>query len=97
MTKTFTKKVPGGKLLNAHVSILNDKINVKITGDFFLHPENSLYLIEDSLNGLHYDITPMEIGMILKNVVDENNIQTIGFTISDLADCIFEAILLNEE
>ena len=36
-------KVPKGKLVRVHLRINDNKIqNIKLTGDFFLHPEESI-------------------------------------------------------
>jgi len=48
-------KVPGGKLLKVFLEY-DDKIdNVKITGDFFFHPEESLEKLEKEMIGSEMD------------------------------------------
>lgn len=43
-------KVPGGKLIRMHVIYSGDVLReVRINGDFFLHPEEALEELEDSL------------------------------------------------
>ena len=45
-------KVPNGKLLKILLEDDGEKIiNVKITGDFFMHPEDNLEFLEKSLEG----------------------------------------------
>ena len=46
-------KVPGGKLLKAAVEHDGDRIiSVKFSGDFFMHPEDALESLEESLAGV---------------------------------------------
>ncbi|MEM3517083.1 MAG: lipoate protein ligase C-terminal domain-containing protein, partial [Candidatus Bathyarchaeia archaeon] len=50
----FEYKVPGGKLIKVFVSIKNGVIEeIKITGDFFLHPEESIEILEEKLKGIN--------------------------------------------
>jgi len=45
-------KVPGGKLIRIECAVKNEKIvSAKITGDFFMHPEEAIYVLEKSLIG----------------------------------------------
>jgi len=49
-------KVPEGKLLRIEADIDNNTIkNIKIHGDFFIHPETGLIEIENSLKGSTID------------------------------------------
>jgi hypothetical protein len=52
----FEYKVPGGKLIKIFASIKNGFIEeIKITGDFFLHPEESIDELEEKLKGVKID------------------------------------------
>ena len=45
-------KVPGGKLLRIDADIVENAIrDIKIHGDFFMHPEEGIEKIEDALKG----------------------------------------------
>ncbi len=45
-------KVPGGKLLSAESKVNDDLlVDVKITGDFFMHPEEAILELENMLKG----------------------------------------------
>ena len=45
-------KAQGGKLIRCFLTIQDDKINsIKITGDFFLHPEEKIFELEEILTG----------------------------------------------
>jgi len=49
-------KVPGGKLLAAELGVEGGRlVGVKITGDFFMHPEAAIIELEKAL-----DNTPVE-------------------------------------
>ena len=49
-------KVPNGKLLRVSLDFEGGKIKaIKITGDFFMHPETGVELIESTLAGQEID------------------------------------------
>ena len=49
-------KVPGGKLVAAETVVEGGRLaKVKITGDFFMHPEEAIEELEDALTGLRVD------------------------------------------
>ncbi|MBS7655085.1 hypothetical protein KEJ50_01060 [Candidatus Bathyarchaeota archaeon] len=63
----FEYKVPGGKLIKVLTSIKNDVIEeIKITGDFFLHPEESIEILEQKLKGMK-----IEEESLIKNIINE--------------------------
>ncbi|UCD44705.1 MAG: hypothetical protein JSV27_11420 [Candidatus Bathyarchaeota archaeon] len=46
-------KVPGGKLLAAETAALEGRLtSVKVTGDFFMHPETAIEELEEHLTGI---------------------------------------------
>ncbi|MGQ9542578.1 MAG: lipoate protein ligase C-terminal domain-containing protein [Candidatus Bathyarchaeia archaeon] len=46
-------KVPGGKLLRVKCTVdMNIISNIQITGDFFIHPEETIQSLEDELTGV---------------------------------------------
>lgn len=70
-------KVPQGKLLKIFLDFgpADSRINsVKITGDFFLHPENGIELIEKKLRGVRI----AEAEGIVTKAVQENLLQFFG-------------------
>ncbi len=83
-------KVPGGKLVIIKVSY-SDKIEtLQILGDFFLHPEESLSLIEDSLIGLPINTTKEQFSAQISGIATKNHIEMLGVN----PDAIAEAIIL---
>ena len=79
-------KVPNGKLLKISIEVEGDKIkDIVIKGDFFMHPEEGIHLIEKALIGKK--IGEPIIGVIDK-VFTENDIEVYGVD----SKSIFEAI-----
>lgn len=78
MEGSATEKVPGGKLVRMKIDY-DEKINsAKITGDFFLHPEESISEIENSLLGISKNETEENISKKVFELVQEKNLQLIG-------------------
>ena len=48
---TATRKIPGGKMVRVETTFDKKIESVKITGDFFLHPEETLDLIVKKITG----------------------------------------------
>ena len=83
--KSIDYKVERGKLLRVDYKLEGDKIKeIKITGDFFIYPEEGIVLIEDCLKGCRIrDCTEA-----LKKTVKEQGIKLIGFSVEDLCKCL---------
>ena len=92
MKRFASKKVEGGKLLKIEVDYDKKINNVKITGDFFLHPEDSINEIENSLKGL--DVNEKEDNIIKKinEIVEKNNVEMIGISAEAIAETLKEAM-----
>ena len=66
-------KVPGGKLLKVTCETENKMIqSVKISGDFFLHPEESIVILEKNLAGASID--KGSISKIVGEFIQKGNI-----------------------
>lgn len=51
-------KVPDGKLVTVDLEVADDRLsNVRLSGDFFLDPDEALPLIDEALTGLHAETT----------------------------------------
>lgn len=86
-------KVPKGKLLKIFLDYdeKNKVINyVKITGDFFAYPPESIELIEDKLKNklLDREVLVERIDKVVK----KNNVQLIGIDPVSIVDCIFRGV-----
>jgi len=85
------EKVPGGKLICIEAEIRDGRIEkIKITGDFFLHPEDTIEKIEHSLLGKGLDDN---LAGSIARILSENNAQLIGATADDLERLVRKAML----
>jgi len=65
--------------------------SLKITGDFFLHPEETLDQIVSELTGV---TVPIQKDVLLRKtrfILDSNEAEMIGITIEDLINTLEEA------
>jgi lipoate-protein ligase A len=73
-------KIPGGKLLYAETEISNGRFTyVKISGDFFMHPEESINLLEDAVKGTNVE----NIDYSIRHFFESNNITLFGVNPND--------------
>ena len=86
-TEHIVRKIPGGKLLRitrqTEAGII---INVKIRGDFFLYPEESVEDIEKALAGL--PVEKEAIALQIEKIISGKGIIVTGFSSDELADMI---------
>lgn len=93
MQKTAKYKIPSGKLVEVKVEYQKEIENVEILGDFFIHPEESIQRIEESLLGLDVKEDEETIANIIERVVAKNNIEMIGVTPEGIAHAIVMAVV----
>ena len=83
-------KVPDGKLVKVKLKIACGRIaEVSVLGDFFLHPEEILLKIEESLVGSPHEETEIEI--TINQILVESDASLIGATAGDIAKSIMMA------
>lgn len=87
-----TEKVPGGKLVRAKVDYGYSVNSVEITGDFFMHPEEKLMEIENSLRGIDREMTQEKMAERIKQAVDSHGIILVGVTEDAIARVVRAAI-----
>lgn len=83
-------KVPDGKLIKIFLEYEDGEIKeIKITGDFFVYPEESVEKLEAELVNLKLrkDMLERKIGKFIKS----NNVQLFGITIPALVEAIMGA------
>ncbi|MCJ7479014.1 MAG: hypothetical protein MUP63_02440 [Candidatus Nanohaloarchaeota archaeon QJJ-7] len=84
-------KVEGGKLLKAEVEFDSEIKQVRLHGDFFIHPAEELGKLEEALRGV-----PVETGKELLERKMEHSLsgraELVGFETSDVADLVKEAV-----
>lgn len=86
MIGSASEKIPGGKLLRVSVDY-GERINsVRITGDFFMHPEEAIAGIERSLIGAKKEEVPSKLREAASGVT------IIGATPEDIARVIQQAM-----
>ena len=85
MQKSATIKAKGGKLLKVAVLSKDGIIEeVRITGDFFVYPEEGLILLEESLRGA----SAKEVDPILRDTVRMKVITLLGFKLEELINMV---------
>ncbi len=86
------QKVKEGKLVKAEIEYDGAIRNVKITGDFFLHPEETLEKIEQSMIGLKKDTSVESMVLNIRRVAEAHDAMMIGISPESLALVIKEAL-----
>jgi len=82
------EKVPGGKLLCVEAEFTRGRIaRIRITGDFFLHPEETIDEIERALVGSDAESAAAKVAEVLKR----SNAQLIGATPDDIGRLVRRA------
>ncbi|MBC7112444.1 MAG: hypothetical protein H5T34_00230 [Candidatus Methanomethyliales bacterium] len=79
------KKVKGGKLLKVLVIEEGGVIKeAKISGDFFVHPEEAIDEIEACLKGADMS----RVREVLRDFAKRRTVRTVGFTLDDITEVI---------
>ncbi|MAT42258.1 MAG: biotin--protein ligase [Anaerolineaceae bacterium] len=91
-TGSAARKVPGGKLLRIDVTYTDKIQTVKLTGDFFLHPEETLEEITFALTGLTLPLDEAAALQKVKTVLINQEAQLIGATAEDIILTLQEAL-----
>jgi lipoate-protein ligase A len=82
-------KVPQGKLLKIFAEVDEDKEtlqSIKITGDFFAYPEESISQLEDILQNAPFN--EKDLYQIISTFIKDQNVQFIGIDADGLTDAI---------
>jgi len=86
--KQILYKVPNGKLLRIFLEKENDKIvDIKITGDFFIYPEEKISLIEDCLRGKILNET--DLVNDLNKVIESESLELLGVDSKSIVTALF--------
>ena len=86
-------KIPNGKLVKISLDYdenNNTISNVKITGDFFVYPEEAIETLENSLKN-----TEIKKEIILKRInslISSNNIEFIGLNAEGITEAIMRCL-----
>ncbi|MFB0560907.1 MAG: lipoate protein ligase C-terminal domain-containing protein [Candidatus Lokiarchaeia archaeon] len=85
---TAELKVPDGKLVEAKVKISEGKIiEISITGDFYMHPEEELEELEEILLGISVE----EVDDTVSKFFKKKHITLVGVKPEDFAKVILMA------
>ena len=85
-------KVKGGKLVGVEIEY-DDRIKrIRITGDFFMHPEESLYSIEKALTGLDITTSKADLVKTINGVIAAEKAEMVGITPEAIAETIGIAV-----
>ncbi len=85
------EKIPGGKMLAVEADVSGGKITkVKITGDFFLHPEDAILRLEESLSGISSGASEDEVESIAEKALEGADL--IGASARDIARILKKAV-----
>ncbi len=88
--KRLDHKVEGGKLVKILLSTKAGKIEkIKITGDFFMHPEPFIEDLENALLGLSLD--EEDLAVFIRDLFEKERVVLLGASPEDLARCIVMA------
>jgi len=73
------EKIKGGKTVSIDVWVENDLIaKVKLTGDFFMHPEEQINVLERVFEGAKVKFDWIELERKLMVAIQDNDIQLVG-------------------
>lgn len=93
MKNKAEKKVPGGKLIRVTVETdvtMSKIVNVMFTGDFYMHPEEEIHTLENSLKGTKID--EKEFKRIITNFFENEIIQILGAGPEDFLEILVTAL-----
>jgi len=81
-------KVPGGKMVKVRV-VFNGKVSqVRVSGDFFLHPEEAIHSLEENLKGVDNE---EDLARLVEAFFKERQVVVIGATPNDFIKALLDA------
>lgn len=88
-TNSITRKF--GKMLRLDVTYTDHIESLKITGDFFLHPEETLDEIVSELTGVTVPFQKDVLRRKTRYILESNEAEMIGITVEDIINTLEEA------
>ncbi len=92
MNFQIKKKVKEGKVVKIELDCDDVIKNIRITGDFFLHPEDMLDEIEKSIVGLDRNSDEATIISKIQKRIAASDVQMIGISPESIALLVREAL-----
>ena len=88
-----SEKVVGGKLVSIEVSAEDNVVSgVKITGDFFLHPEESISDLESSLVGVKIPFDWIDTEKKLLTAITDKRLELVGVKSGSIISVMQKAV-----
>src|SRR5690349_17169397 len=85
-------KVPGGKLVVVDLDVVDDRIaSFRLSGDFFLEPDEALAAIDSAVNGLPADTDARALAAAVQAALPEGAV-LLGFSPESVATAIRRAL-----
>jgi lipoate-protein ligase A len=92
MISQAKQKVKEGKVVKVEIDYNTVIKDVRITGDFFLHPEDILEKIEGCIIGLDKTVSEEKIVSGIQRATEGKDVQMIGISPESIALLIREAL-----
>ncbi|SFT32457.1 lipoate-protein ligase A [Actinopolyspora lacussalsi subsp. righensis] len=85
-------KVPDGKLVSADVEVVDQRLSrVRISGDFFLEPDEALEDLNRSLRGASVNADTETLTALVRQGLDPET-RLVGFTVESVAVAVRRAV-----
>ena len=85
-----SRKVRGGKLVKIKFDERSHRVTLQ--GDFFLHPEDTIYALEDLLSEIPHSSGEDEVASRVATLLRDLGAQPVGFSAGDLASLFKEVV-----
>jgi lipoate-protein ligase A len=92
MRSSAELKIKGGKLVEVILECSDHITGIKILGDFFIYPDDSLYRIEKALIGLSANASKGDIIKAINRTIAEEKAELIGITPEAIAETTVMAV-----
>jgi len=79
------EKVPGGKLARLTMEKSGNSTLLQLSGDFFIHPEEGIFLIEESLMGIPENSSEIRVRQTVEDAVKKAGLEMIGIDAEAIA------------
>ena len=85
-----SRKIRGGKTVKLRLDERTRRVTIH--GDFFLHPEEAIYALEDLLGSIPPSTGEKEVANRISALMGELGAQPVGFSAGDLASLFTEVV-----
>lgn len=90
------KKIPGGKLVRLAVDKGDQIAQIRLSGDFFIHPEDGIFGIEELLANLSVDEPNDRVKAVIDSYVLSRKLELIGIDSETIAQLFTECFQCGE-